>query len=341
MRGPSLPVHITKEINQNILMSSAILSELVSKGDLKISNVKVGGSPLYYLSGQESKLLNFVDRLNPKDRKTLELLKDQKILRDSRLEPIQRVSLRQIKDFAIPLKVQISNNVELFWKWFLVSGQEAESIVKAMLGNNVPKKEVTKPAEARLTPQQRAEPRKLESQSSPDKPLRKILTRPKIRRPEPKKNETPKPIVKTSEKRSASDGTQKAKLSDKPELKELVNQEEISEPKQFIDRTGVDEFVKRIHRFFKKNRIDMLEQNIIRKGSEVDFIVTIPSTVGSLTYYCKAKSKKRNNDTDLASALIQGQMKKLPVLYLMAGELTKRAKEMVHKEFKGMTIKQF
>lgn len=329
MRGPSLPVHITKEINQNILMSSAILSELVSKGDLKISNVKVGGSPLYYLPGQEGKLLNFVDRLNPKDRKALELLKGQKILRDSRLEPLQRVSLRQIKDFAIPLKVQISNNIELFWKWYLVSGQEAESIVKAMLGNNIPKKDVAKQAEAKLVPQKRTEPRKLGLQSSPDKPLRRILTRPKIRRLEPKKNETPKPEPKPKP------------IVKKPELKEVVEQEEISEPKQFIDRTGVDEFVKRIHRFFKKNRIDMLEQNIIRKGSEVDFIVTIPSTVGSLTYYCKAKSKKRNNDTDLASALVQGQMKKLPVLYLMAGELTKRAKEMVHKEFKGMTIKQF
>lgn len=319
MRGPSLPVHITKEINQNILMSSAILSELVSKGDLKISNVKVGGSPLYYLPGQESKLLNFKDRLNPKDRNALDLLQNKKILRDTRLEPLQRVSLRQIKDFAVPLKVQIGENIELFWKWYLVSSQEAESIVKDMMGSNKPK-----PA-----PQQTVEQKK---------PLRRILSKPKVRKSElkrktmvePKKKEVPKPAPKPKPI------VKKAEL--KPEPKE---EEQKVQPKPFIDTTGVDEFVRRVYKYFKKNRIDVLEQNIIRKGSEVDFIVTVPSTVGSLTYYCKAKSKKRNNDADLASAMMQGQMKKLPVLYLMAGELTKRAKEMVHKEFKGMTIKQF
>src|SRR4030042_4845042 len=89
VKGPSLPVHITKEINQNILMSSAILSEMVSKGDLKISNIKLGGSPLYYIKGQEYKLQNYIDRLNPKDRKTLELLREKKVLRDVKLQPIE------------------------------------------------------------------------------------------------------------------------------------------------------------------------------------------------------------------------------------------------------------
>ena len=310
MRGPSLPVHITKEINQNILMSSAILSELVSKGDLKISNVKVGGSPLYYLPGQEAKLLNFKDRLNPKDRKALELLQNKKILRDSRLQPIERVSLRQIKDFAVPLKVQIGGNVELFWKWYLISSEEAESIVKNMIG-------ATKPKSAKKQPE------KVEKK----KPLRRILPKPKIRKPE-KKKETHKPKSTPVTKKT------------EPKKEQKQEPEEVK-PKPFIDTTGVDDFVRGVHKYFKKNRIQILEQNIIRKGSEVDFIVIVPSTVGSLTYYCKAKSKKRNNDTDLASAMVQGQMKKLPVLYLMAGDLTKRAKEMIHKEFKGMTIKQF
>jgi len=244
-------------------------------------------------------------------------------LRDTRLEPLQRVSLRQIKDFAIPLKVQIGNNVELFWKWYLISGQEAESIVKKMLGNNLPKKTVEKSAL-----QQKV---KLNS----PKPIRRIFTKPKIKRPEIKTQA--KPILKKKE----PDKPKPKPIQKQPEPKKIVEQEEMIGPKPFIDTTGVDEFVKSVHKFFKKNRIDMLEQNIIRKGSEVDFIVTVPSTVGSLTYYCKAKSKKRNNDTDLASAMVRGQMKQLPVLYLMTGELTKRAKEMVHKEFKGMTIKQF
>jgi len=59
MKGPVIPANISKEINQNLLVSSAILAELSSKKDVKVSNLKIGGSPLYYLDGQESRLQEF------------------------------------------------------------------------------------------------------------------------------------------------------------------------------------------------------------------------------------------------------------------------------------------
>ena len=293
LHGPSLPVHVSKEINYNILMSSAMLSEMVSKGDLKISNIKLGSSPLYYIKGQEYKLQNFVDRLNPKDRKAFELLREKKVLRDTRLQPIERVSLRQIKDFAIPLKVKIGENIELFWKWYLLSNDDAEVIIRDMIRVELPKRE----------------PEKIEE----PKPI------------EPKEIEVKKPV--------------KNEIVI-PEIKKPVKAEG-KKPKRFVDKTGEDEFLKQINAYFKKNRIEVIEHKIIRKNSEIEFVVSVPSAVGSLTYYCKAKSKKLSNDTDLASALVQGQMRKLPVIYLMLGELTKRTKEMLNKEFKGMTIKKF
>lgn len=302
MRGPSLPVHISKQINNNILISSAILSEMVSNGDLKISHIKVGGSPLYYMNGQEYKLQNFVDRLNPKDRKTIELLREKKVLRDTALQPIQRVSLRNIKDFAIPLKVKIGENTELFWKWYLLPSENAETEIKKVIG------------------ELKREPPKV------SKPEIKLYEKPEV-------TETPLPKPKPAKPDAKPEKRVEVKLQPKP-IKE-------KKPKPFVDKTGVDEFLKEAISFFKKNRIDVLEHNVVRKKSEIDFVIKVPSTVGSLTYYCKAKSKKRSSDTDLASAMIQGQMKKLPVIYLMKGVLTKRATEMLHKEFKGMTIKTF
>ena len=73
---------------------------------------------------------------------------------------------------------------------------------------------------------------------------------------------------------------------------------------------------------------------------DLDLIVEVPSAVGSLTYYCKAKNKKRISDSDLSSAFVQGQLKKLPVLFLTKGELTKKAREMLSKEFKNIKIKK-
>ena len=66
----------------------------------------------------------------------------------------------------------------------------------------------------------------------------------------------------------------------------------------------------------------------------------MPSVVGEVDYYCKARKKKRINDGDLSSAYVQGHVKKLPVLFLTTGELTKKAKEMLGKEFQNMIVKQ-
>jgi len=75
-KGPILPSHVAKAINTNIIMASAYLSELVASKIINISNTKVGGSPLYYAPGQEASLLKFADNLNEKERRALELLKE-------------------------------------------------------------------------------------------------------------------------------------------------------------------------------------------------------------------------------------------------------------------------
>jgi len=92
-------------------------------------------------------------------------------------------------------------------------------------------------------------------------------------------------------------------------------------------------------KYFNDKNITIKQVEVIRKGSEIDYVLEIPTPVGSITYYCRAKSKKRCNDSDLASAFVQGQQKKLPVFFL-ANDLTKRAKEMLNSEFKNMLVKK-
>ena len=115
-RGPVLPVNISKEIGSNILIASAHLAELVASNKLRISSIKVGSSPLYYLTGQEEQLQKYTGSLNDKEKKAFDLIGQSKILRDSEQEPVIRVALREIKDFAVPLTVNFDNNKEIFWK---------------------------------------------------------------------------------------------------------------------------------------------------------------------------------------------------------------------------------
>ena len=132
-KGPILPVQASKEINETILMASARLSELLTAKHIKISNLKVGGSPLYYSAGQEDQLQKFTDNLNGMEKKAYDLLLQNKILKDSEQEPAIRVALRQIKDFAIPLQVNYENKTEIFWKWYLIDIKEAEPLIKNQL----------------------------------------------------------------------------------------------------------------------------------------------------------------------------------------------------------------
>jgi len=119
-KGPSLPVHIAGEIKSSILFSSAFLSELVSEKRIKISHMKVGSSPLYFLTGQEPSLEKFPQYLKSKEKEAFLLLKEKKFLKDNDQSPAIRVALREIKDFALPFK----SGEEIIWRYFLVPESE-------------------------------------------------------------------------------------------------------------------------------------------------------------------------------------------------------------------------
>jgi len=285
IRGPVLPVQVSKEIKLDILMSSAYLSELVSNKKLKISYLKIGGSPLYYAQGQEAKLQNFTSNLHEKEKRIYELLSQKKILRDNELEPLSRATIRQIKDFAVPLQVNYQGNVEVFWKWHLLPTEEAEKEIKLILKG--PEVAEEKPAVS----QEKEEIKEIKKE----------------------------PIEKEEKK----------EITEKK--KEKIKKPQLQKPSNFINQ---------VTDYFNKNKIEIIEKNELRKNSEIDFIIKVPSSVGDLTYFCKAKNKKKINDGDLSSTFIQSQSKKLPVLFMTTGELTKKAKEMLEKEFKGMQIKK-
>lgn len=131
--APIQPSHVAKALATNTIMAGAMLSELASKGVLRISHLKVGGSPLYYAPGNESQLDSFIRVLNEKDQKTCNLLKQEGILRDAAVDPLTRVSLRQVKDFATPLEVTHDGGKELFWKWYALPANDAETRIRGML----------------------------------------------------------------------------------------------------------------------------------------------------------------------------------------------------------------
>jgi hypothetical protein len=261
-RGPVIPNQIKQILNEgDTFIIGAVLSELATKGLIKISHTKRGGSPFYYVRGQEHRLENLKEWLNEKDQRTFELIKEEKVLRDYAQNPLIRVSLRNIKDFAKPIEVKLKDNTEVFWKWYQLSNEEALGLIKKKAGvQQIPKREPIK---------------------------------------EEVKKE--KPVLKT------------------------------------IDDTGT--FYKTLKGYFDEKRIEVKEV-IKKKKKDHELIISIPSAVGRVEYYCRAKDKKKCNDGDLSSAYLTAQSKKLQPIFITTGEVTKKAKEKLNNEFKGMILKE-
>ena len=345
MRGPVLPIDISKQINRDTLTSAAMLSEMVDNKVLRLSHTKVGGSPVYFLPGQESRLENLYRYLHDKEKKAFDHLKKNRVLRDKGLAPVVRIALRSIKDFAVPLEVNFGNGTEVFWKWYLLPTSEAEPVIKKLLGIKE-EKPVEKKPEIKKEPEVKKEPVKVEPKPQPVKPVDKSKEDDKKRSfllPEAKRPQEEKPIEKKIEKPIEKKIEEKPIERIKKEIEKPIEEkkpitEELERIPVLID-TG-DPFVKKVVDYFRRNRIEILDQNLIKKKSEVDFVVRVPSAVGSLEYYCKAKTKKRYNEGDLSNSFVQGQLRKLPVLLLVTGDFTKKAKEMMKKEFKNINVKK-
>jgi hypothetical protein len=115
-KGPSLPVHIAKEIGLSILFTSAFLSELISEQRLKMSSLRIGSSPLYFISGQERMLENFWQSLKSKEKEAFLILKEEKFLLDKEQNPAIRVALRELNDFA----AYFEDGGDIIWRYFTI-----------------------------------------------------------------------------------------------------------------------------------------------------------------------------------------------------------------------------
>jgi len=163
-RGPCLPVHIAGEIETSILFASAFLSELVSEKKIRMSYMKVGSSPIYFIPGQEYLLERFSQHLKSKERDAFELSKSNRFLIDSKQDPAIRVALRAIRDFAIPFK----EGEEIIWRYFTIPESEFKLIKK------IEEPKVEKQKELNIFGEDEKEPIK--------KPVKKVIVKKVIKK---------------------------------------------------------------------------------------------------------------------------------------------------------------
>ncbi len=326
--GPILPVKLTKVLNTSILFSSAVLSELVSERKVMLTHANIGGSPLYYIKGQESKLDILYDHLPGKEKEAFDLLKEQKVLKDRALEPAIRVALRQLKDFSVRLDVKSEDQVEIFWKWYMLSNDEAEKLIRNLLDGKVEeeigevKEEIIEVPEIKEEIIEIPEVKEeiVEEPEIKEEVVKEEEVKEKIKKPKKiKKEQKVKKVEKVKKEKQSMLEIKEKKIERKIEKKEL--------PK--------DEFFGRVENYFKEIGVDIISQMSIKKNKEIDMVVKVPSSLGSLLYYVKARNKKTVSLADLTMAYQIGQGQRLPTLYLSNAMLNKKTQEYLEKNMKG------
>ena len=305
--GPSVPNEIRKKFGVDNFIMGAVLAELLERNVLKITNLKMGSSPLYYLEGQEDQLENLTKYLNPKDQETAQWLKKVKVAEDTNLDTLKRVSLRKIPDFAKPLKARMGDGTEiLFWRYYLYS--EEQAIIYLKNGGEEPKSE---PKIEEVLPLKEEIHQEVQS-----KLVEEISS------------------LKVSEEniveQTASDLNLKESIS-----KQIHASKEVY-PEPEFPKT---KFYEKIISFFKESNIFIIKQDEVAKG-EYEFLIKIPSAIGNIVLLVRAKDKKKLNESDVAPALLAAKMLDVGCLMLITGEFTKKVQKDIQKLYTGLIIKK-
>ncbi len=304
IRGPCLPIHISKETKTSLLLASAFLSDLSSEKTIKISNMKVGGSPLYYLPGQENMMENFEKFLNHKEREALSNLKQAKVLKDDELEPAIRVALRNIQDFALPYPIKFRDLSILFWQYYLVNEEEVRKIISNKLEQLQPK------------PQEEQKPEKIEEQLKEIKTELNQISMPEVKKEIEVKEEKPKlqitETIAETEKKQEKERTEKQKS-----LEPIFIEQE--KPKRV--RIPTDKFLEQVKLFLASKNTEIVK---IEKFDKKEITAKIRLESGKACFLL-ALDKKRVDAQDLAKAYKKSEG--LPYIIITRGEASKKLKE--------------
>ncbi|MEI6731252.1 MAG: FaeA/PapI family transcriptional regulator [archaeon] len=295
-RGPSLPVTIAGAIATSPMFASAFLSELYAEGKVKLSNMRVGSSPLYMLPGQEPMLEKFIQYLNNREKEAHALLKRDKLLEDQSQEPVVRVALRAIKDFAIPIKIRIGEESRLFWKYFILPDSEIKKTLLGLHGMD------ESPVAAKEIIQETPKPRTPETKEI-------VLDEHPVVIKETKKIEQ---ILETSEEKAPE---QKKVKKEKTKKEESV-------------------FAKHVKSYLLSKNIELLSISSEKK-KEFQAKIRIETLFGKQEYFLIARDKKKFAHEDLSNAYQKAQQEKMPVLLAGPGEIDKKALEYM-KELRNL-----
>ena len=351
MKGPTLPVYISQEIGISMLFASAFLAELLSDKLIKMSNMRVGNSPIYYVAGQEAQLEKFSTYLKSKEKEAFLLIQEKKFLRDSEQSPAIRVALREIKDFAFPFR----RGNETFWRYLTSKESEFKYDIKSIEQHEYieakPKsfdkrereigEKIIKDIKIEDIEEIRKEKEKLEKKKEEEieikEELEEIINQGKQTE---KEQEFQEKIEKVEEDKEIKDkskifqekeekeDTTKEKKKEKPQKekteKPKIKQKQEKSQKKKISQKQDDKFFDKIKEFLSNETVEILNVESFNKN-EIHLRIKSEGSEKLLVAY----NKKKILDTDIINANKKASQLKLKYVILSMGEPSKKLSNLI------------
>jgi hypothetical protein len=312
-RGPSLPIHISSATGQSMLFSSAFLSELLAEKRLKLSNMRVGSSPLYLIPGQEPKLENFSHHLKSKEREAYEIIKSKNFLLDAEQHPAIRVALRSIKDFAIPFQ----HNNQIYWRYFTTPMEEFKA-----------QEEIRQPTQQPVGQEQTQQIKQEEIERKQNQGIHQtqILQKEPQKIIEQPQREENTPNIKDNNE-SENENTSIKNTQNKENLNKVrVEIKQTPKPKKPIKKTSKqdDKFFNNVKDYLNQKNIEILGIEGITK-SELSLKIRRDNKDKILIAF----NKKRISESDILKAFKKSQELNLPYIILSTGEPPRKLSNLV------------
>ncbi len=364
--GPSLPSSISKKVGMTLLFTSALFSEMVADKTLKISYLKIGGSPLYYLPGQEEMLEKYTNHLNSQEKESFEMLKQNQVILEDNLDPVHRVAIKSIKDFASLITISVEGKERNFWKIYSLSLEESQEKIKKILDiekngfKTIEKNEKVKMIEkdGKLDVEQKIEKKdNLSSEIGTDKEVisGEIKEGIKEKKRKPKKEKQIQ-IKEDSIQEQVAELYKGETLENNPTMPVQFSLENLQQIQQIIAQTAgikiaeiqekekqkkpnkkLEEIKEKLKHWIKNKHLEIIQEN---EDEVAPFIVSTPSTVGNLDFILVYSDKKKISESEVSIAFQKGIYYKMPVMFLIVGELNKKAEEYL-RSMGYMNIQKF
>ena len=314
LKGPSLPIPLARTVGVSTLYISAFLSELYSEKKVKMSNMKVGSSSLYFLEGQESQLENFVEYLNNMEKEAFFLLKENNYLDDDLQSPAIRVALRAIKDFAIPIRVGVDGNDKIFWKYYLLNESDFQKLIEKDYDkgqDDTPEKDTSESEENKETDEW------VEIKDDENNKF-EVGSNMRLKEIEKETDEVQKNV-------SEREINKKFESPLEPVKSPILEYDNTFKKNKKKDKKPEGPKISESVKVYLNKKNFRIVKEILDKKKEYIAIVEGKDMFGNQKYYLIVKDKKKINENDITIALQKSQAEKMPSLLMCPGDIDKKA----------------